>query len=1169
MHKLSFTQKPPEAGGIFNGLLSALVAGEYYGDYLNSISFANQVIDDDPDAAPRGYANPAYTTVPRGDVIDPTNLISIALRSSHRRNPTGTVGYTHHHVALEHLAHISSMFAKWVTEFNVLYTQASLAQQSINAGNYTRLDSVREARYTDGDIEAFLAAVGRLDDGNISYPANKTLDVDVIYSRVMSQLQAEIAILDNIGFTLGENEARKYIGIGTIPKTGQNVCVTSAATFDKLFAAPWKRILTIPRSRELIREPFMERLNIALDGVDYTDLGNRLFVTITEGDDVLYIPHTLEGARTTWESLTAAIDGRNPLSTTAQTLAAGDANSGMYGHSNDAANTFVDTWLNQFYDMGDLVQALMEGTLDAREAGLLSILLAPLITDVDAAGNPVNNAIVGEVNASTGALGSANVILPGCTNFISGSIDALGHEVTFTGLDNSLNMHSLPNGILYVGDCGSAKATSWIRILRSLRLNFPMEAQLLLTKTGRSKKTLALTANRIASMDSLISEAVSNGQRDGYINSPALAFNVTRLTRAEQEGPVVGGTLLSAANPGQSCTSPLLLSGGNGWDRTDNSDGRYIVNTDGATFNFEYGTPSRFTGEWDAGRFATWAPDFVSESIATGSGSLEVKVTRNLMCYPYAESAGGQIQPRYSVGSTGALGLTPLQILIDAANNSANNMSVALFDGVTEFAGYGSGLALESWSLQRGFMRGLASIVPNDNLDTVGFNRFFFPREEESLEDLGRITGVPAAVGATGYTSLPMASVPATSLPFNAYGAASLRCAPVNAWFWDPTRTQMLGPSVHRWAGVMSSDILPHPYLQHPVAITTAYVRVSDLVGRETPSEQNTSALLFSPQGSASFTSMGGYNVTASSDFVGDRVGVGHNWVANNASSSYQGYVNADVAADMGSGGVYANIAVPLADAVESIPLEICFRPLVNGCSRMPINRLCGTTIQRSDDEIAAGNCAGTLDTEVGAPWQTEGETITPVFTDASVAVVRPASSLIIRGKGLLFEGDVYTQRFLDLISWYTQTYTGEDTLVASPFSGFWAPWQDNTGFIGVSAPGIGSNFIGEPPYAPALVAFVAAGRSHQGNNLAVQPVMNDWFRKGQVLSGKHARMRARSLANPWVRGTDGAGYVHLRYDNSQLGPVFAALESSILGMGQVLVTGLTNSLFLEVQMAN
>jgi len=1179
MHKYAVTAKPPEAGGVFNSLIAASVAGRSFGDYNGALSFIRGVDMDNPDAAPRGYSNPEYNAVPRMAALDPSSPLAIALESRHRRDPTGTVGYTHHHVAVEHLSHISAMFARWVTEFNVLYAAASAAQASKNAGQYVRLDSVREARYTDGDVEAFLAAVGPLTDGNIAYPAGKTLDVDIIYQRVMTQLVAELPILDHIGFAIGEGDARRYIGLGTVPKTGQNVCVLSSETYDKLISAPWKRILTIPRVRDMIREQFEQRLTAAAEG--HYGPGSNGMISIVEGDDILYLPHQIDGEVITWDTMCAAIDARNPLNTDTTNLGVGSTDVERSGCYNGGGQVLtIDTWLNQFYDKGDLALSILEGDVDVLTPGLHCVLLSSPVVD------DAGNIVIGELANNSGCLTTTNLITGDAINVISGAQDMVFlDDYTMSDSDTDGNWQPvsdehcttlLPNGLLNIGSCGSAKATSWIRILRHLRLNYPQEAKLLLEKSGRSKKTLPQGVNRIASMDSLLAEVMSNGQRDGYINSPTIAFNVTRLTRDEQDGPIFAGSTVGLNNPSTGSASPIMATEANGWDRVDNSDGRYIVTPNGLTVNFEHGTPSRFSGEWDAGRIATWCTDFTSDSVALGSGSVEVEVTRNLLSYPCADTGAATLQPRYVPWSSGAQTTssgtyqTMWDWLAQLPNPDVFSTEVSeLF----EFAGYGGGIALESYHVTRGFVRGLGQRAFGANNIGIGTG-YYAPRSVGSIRDSSRraflapTTTITGNVGGTSTTLDVFVNGDFSNIGTEFMnGSVSSHASPMCVWQWDPNRTQMLGTSVHRWTGVYFDSLLPHPYLPHPIAVSTAYCRLSDLIGREDANENPCAVTLIGQPSNL----LRGFGYQDSGIILIDRTPFGSEQVGdgavpgvyvNNPSSSWKGYVSTDVAQDLITGGSsWAPSGIPTADTAEVLPTYEMFSLITNGCNRTPTAHTRLSILWNGNDQASCA-VAGQSSFLVYAPWQVEGEVNVCVGDGYGVLTgVCPGSALTIRGKGLLFEGDLYTASFNDVMAWYVATYSGERSLVFSPFPGYWAPYSANNGFISVAAPGVGANYN----LTAGQVDTLKPATSSVGVNL----VQNDWFRKAADLSSKHARMRSGSLVNPWIRAGGEPGLVHMRYDNSMLGPIFSAMEKQLTDLGYTLTTGLTNSLFLEVQMAN
>lgn len=219
----------------------------------------------------------------------------------------------------------------------------------------------------------------------------------------------------------------------------------------------------------------------------------------------------------------------------------------------------------------------------------------------------------------------------------------------------------------------------------------------------------------------------------------------------------------------------------------------------------------------------------------------------------------------------------------------------------------------------------------------------------------------------------------------------------------------------------------------------------------------------------------------------------------------------------------------------------------------------------------ATSNLGGDSTLDKLVPMVLEGENLfygTP--SNAPVATrnfSRPAMSLQISGKGLLFEGDTFTANVLSPMAWYNFVYTGDTPILNGALPNFWAPYQaDGLGFTSVAEPGVGANFTGSASAAEKVAALATLKYELTGNG--VNGVGNDWFRKDLTLSSKHARMRPM-LPNPWIRSAGGPGFSHLRYDNSQIGGVYDEVLDSVLALGRSLQVGLTNSDFLTIQIAN
>jgi len=1156
MHTYTLTTKPPEGSGTFNALLGAVVAGRYYGETNSSLSFEDSAINASPESAPRGYNGAGYNVVPHMSAVDPTSMMSLGAEAAFRRNPVGTVGYTHDHVAVEMLSHISAKFARWLADFLVLYESAKLAQEAIAAGKFAKIDEEREVRYHEGAISEFLAAVGSLDDGNVSYPASRTIDVNVIFARVMKTFEANINIIDEIGYRVGEKEASRSIGTAVMPKSGIAVKVVSPSTYDSIVSHRWKRLLPLARSRDILRPVFEERLRCVIDAADPADT----FVTITEGGESLLIPTQIGGQPTTWSSLTEAIDARPGLST-CYTL------SGSAG-----SRTFDDVWTNQFYTQGELVRELLSGRLDPLAGdSILSVLLANPILDAG-----TTNVIVGPVTGSTGALSSYNLIqadvaspITGSINVIDGADSDADRVITFTPLITGSTDSVLPNGILEIGSCGQASAVDWMNILRHLQLNYPQRVKQLMLQSGRAKKSLPVKGNRLQAFDQLLSQVCANGQRDGYINMPSLAFNVTRNTRTEQEGPVSAGTF--SATDGTVMVSPSFVSDMNGWDRMDSSDGRYFSDIDGNVYNLTGDTPSRFTGEWDAGRYAVWAADFAPDSIAAGSPNIEGRVALNLLSLPMSESASGDLTPRYAPTYTAGSSVAALHAVDVAERDEIDKYYVAIATQAQETGGYIGASKHESYHHTRGFMRGLALCLPDEVNIIGGAASYYGPNEAIGTDNRGRLVdsaGNDLTVTAIGSTNTPVYNaLPASSAAFKVdVTGAAIRMAPGANWLWDPTRAQIFGTSWHRWSGTVFNDILPHPYAPFPVAVPTSVMRISDLVGVCLATETSCTAQLHgtattgwnSLTGSA-VTVTGVNNALANADTYG----CPQVTAFTNAGSNWAAQVGSAISDDMSTNTNW-DLLTPVQDTAAMIPAYDMIYSIRNGCQGDPFGESTIAGVAKGLDDVALSTLSGDTNSLRLAPTLLSGECFFP-SVDTSPSSTHSQRTLEIRGKGLVFQGDTTTRIAMNPRSWFNFVYNGDMSLTDGPTPGYWGSFSVTNGIVGVAPSNAATNFTGltgssSPSYLQAF-AVLKFGVDYSG----VGSVSNNWFRKSADLSDRHARMRA-TMPNPWVRADNSPGFAHLRYDNSQIGPVFSSISAGMLSEGRSYQIGLTDTDFLSIQ---
>lgn len=1152
MHTYSLVSKPPEASGVFNGLLAAVVAGQSYGEANSALSFENQEIFDNPDGAPRGFNNAKYSVVPHASDIDPTSYMALASETAFRRAPIGTVGYTHDHVAVELLSHISAMFARWYTELDVLYAAASTAQKEMEQGMFQKIDETREVRYGAGHISDYLAAVGSLSDGNISYPASRTIDVDVIHARIKTALTENLGVLDHIGYSMGESMAKKHIGLSSYPKTGYNMKVLQASTYDNIVSARWARLLTCPRSREILRPVFEERFA----SLDPGSGKGAAFYKLLEGNGTLYIPDDISDV----DAMLKAIDQRPKLSDAVYEISSG---------------AFKDNWLNQFYTKGDLVVALLKGDVDVlKHDSVLSVLLSNPIAD------GTNNVILGPVDYDTGALGSYNIITKNAVNPITGSINVMDtvatgtSKFTFVGLDMSSMDTVLPNGILDIGSCGEATALNWIEILRHLNLNYPQRVRSLMEAAGRSKKTLPSSVNRIASPDQLISSAIANGQRDGYINSPALAFNVTRKVRSEQEGPTFAASRYSPVDEGHKSVSSYMVSDLNGWDRTDTSTGKYIVDTNGQLHNIDKGVSSRFTGEWDAGRYATWRTDFAADTIAAGTPNIEARVAENLLSLPFGKDVNGGVTLR-TVPSYASATSTFNNTIAEWYRRTSTAGVLAPHRGSQSFAevenlgdeAYNHSWKWESYHPTRGFMRGLATVLPSDtNIVGAGYHG---PHEATGLKNRGRISSFTSTL-LTG----PGVTVFTTSNYTNGPMFGTSKQAPGLNWFWDPTRAQIFGKSWHRWSGHFFNGVLPHPYAPHPIAVPTSVCRITDLVGDDLPTEQVCGAELHSATTTPAWEALTGGAIPKQFSRSGTHSpeqGTMKAALATNQSTSWPAAVSSRIAmALQGSSSSWDYAADTLSGIQENqayIPAMEYLFLVRNGCQSSVEGAATAVGVMDSLNDAAVAPMGGYSTGVMRVPLRMEGEVLTNSI-DGSVD-----RTLQIRGKGLLFAGDMYSVNSTSVMAWMAITYAREATPINGPIRTIWGNTTEQRTFLSMEAPNVGTNFMGDISgsiLSPTSEKFAVTKALNLDipQFVGVSGVKNDWFRKSETLSDLHSRMRAM-IPNPWNTGSGVSGYAHLRYENDQVGPIYTAFQGKLLNDGRAGQAGLKNTDFLSIQQAN
>jgi len=1178
MYKLSTVSKPAEPTSMFNALISAKVLGDIH-ENGNFLSWADEKAFENPDAAYRGPNNLSYEVTPSMADLDPTCILAQAIEAANYRNPVGSVGYTHHHRALNTLSGLGSMFMSWVRSYNTLATVAATAQKDIKSGVRTQITDTRTIYKGAGDIEAFLMATGNIKGGVLAYPDKDEIDVNRVYNIVMNQLSLVLSPLDNEGCKIGEINSSRSVGIGTLPGIGEACAFLPANVIDSLYRSPWRHVFANPQVRDMMRDIIRDRLDFRNCG----QASDAHYIAIAEGDDVLYIPSmtnaaalgsTITDMEAYLDKIFSLIDARNSLADS------------HYAKDRDSV------WTDQFYTTGDLVKAIfVDRTLNPQTKGSrLNVLLGvPKLKTFDSVSLPTYGDVLG-----TGALASTQQIhADGSTsmNHIHGMIDyvqtnagnadgqtALGGYVTLTEGRTDVG---LPNGIMYLGDCATASATDWIEILRWLDRSLPTEVRMLLDKTGRAKRSLPKAATaKIASTDALLAEMISSGQRDGYLPKLSASFNVDRKTRVENEGPMIGSASPDAS--GNYAASPWIRYLGNGWNKTDDSAGLHVMDYLGNNYNLD-ASPGMFTGQFEAGRFSRWQHATIPASVGAGSSDVASVVADNLLSLPMKDTTIRSYvddvnRDQFSVTTKHMVPeFKDLSAIITITNTLDTqtklfNMSAATSD-TTRWSSYHPEL---------GFMRGLGSIFGAEGGK---------PTELEGQQTYAALSG-QSTLGAA-----------ASPVFFAVGGANYLKCSTDgsgvlvglsgtrksvfrNTWFWDPTRAQITGRSWQQWAGIFFGNILPHPYATTPFYVPTSQMKLSEIntIGMETATERTIHAVKCVPlaQKSGTLHPTRGYesepyvplvnwptNATLNGRIEEDYGSCNGLMVIGSMASNTSmlvGSYNAKVE-DVYSGTHVSGASFnPVTASTVNLGIVPTFQAtigILNGCGRNPINRasaigLNATNAAAIGSLAAPGTNPGDASNkDAPIPFMYQGENVVPVGDNfASIEGIS-----IAHGPGLCPDEGMVAPTILDPIHWLAGVYNGAGTYRHSSML------QDVVG---------GSSKL---TYSAMYVGAIGACQSgtltdtlaSKSRDMTSTFVENPWFARngGFAPTNRRARDRDDKLKHPWVRGESESGMLSYKYDLSDVDFRFFKIKDNMRILGDALNSGLNNSLFLELQRAN
>jgi len=618
------TNKSSVPRGVINALLGPLIRARTTGYDTNRLNFLTDIehLNSTAVDAPVGYVprRGVYENiVPPLHALDPTSKLAKSTQLFFENDRTASIGRTSTIREKVYNFAISGDFAEWWKQFCLAGALALDAERAIKKGTREKLDDHLNIFEGEGYIEAFLTMCGDLNDPFIGMSDHDDVDVEKIFSRVVSQLKTVIDAISQDGYKAVADELSNIIGIGLSPVDKGTVTLMKAEVFEKCYSGNLKRLLVHPHARRMARDVILSRIPANVCGIDAP-------FTITQGHDTLIIPgHIMAEAtpQAVFEAMTDAIDARPGLGTA------------MY-----QADSFLDAggFVSQFYTKGDLVRAIfIEETVDPLQESNLCVLLSM----------PVNDAIQGEPGFTvsdyipgTGGLGSITTVRSNRINYIAGmqlhyqtvssELNEGGGSVAERTFDRNM-MFALPNGILDMSSPSNATAFDWMEFMRWYRRARSPELERVLSIRGENKTLVKmdLTVLKPALSNALAAYEKLNydSQRDGVMQPAMASFNMSKELRLEQQGPA-----LIDLSPH---IGPALLGPSNGWNRTEDNTHVTRTSLDGATLPLAGDIPSSFFGEPQGKK--TPSPclpkGLVSEELL-GSNNPELEVAYNMLSLP-------------------------------------------------------------------------------------------------------------------------------------------------------------------------------------------------------------------------------------------------------------------------------------------------------------------------------------------------------------------------------------------------------------------------------------------------------------------------------------------------------------------------------------------------------
>jgi hypothetical protein len=1102
--------------------------------------------------APKGWFPPTYTVKPHPVDLDPTALMYLERAEAEKDRPSSLIGRSSIQAELYDIGAMSSQFGEFWKRLCVIYGRALEAQKNIDQNTRKLLSGSRTVYEGDGDIAAFVMAVGPLTQSEIGLSLNDEVRVQSIMARVIDALKPHMDALDQIGFARGVLHLENTVGTGTLPHDGSAVTYLAAEDFETLYNNPMKRALTNPHARELLRQALTSRFTAEFIGLEED------FV-IAEGTDLFIVPqvHMNDATSPTdlFDTLCTIVDGMSPL------------------QGADYSRNAVD-FLDQFRFTGDLVNALfVNETVTGLGHSYLEVFLSA----------PNADQIQGQLGITldpqiweTGGLGSISQSIGNRCNMINGMTPWYpSFSPTMQGGNADLALQPmLPNQIMYMGSPASVTALDWLSFLQWYRRAHSSEAKSILDSTGRRKQDLKLVSTALADPGAAVADMISNSQRNGVSSKAYASFNLSKYGRIGQQGPVLVDTCPELG--------PAVVAGLNEWTRLENTGTIRRIGLDGeAIAHPSSGLCSSFVGE-PQGRKAP--SPLITPRIPTpqqlGDTDIDRHVATNLLSLPTTLD-GTATLPHVTEVTTHF----PSKGMVFNNNFNQRLTSVPQLWNLHPTEGFKRGYMMGgttsgSWSGPSNMDNALATWAR----ETTG------PGYSLSVNTaaMGVITLALAKPGTASSADHPSDYISA-GLPVEyglqpyygttgLYGTATL---PRSAWYWDPCRTVAVGRTNKALYGSLYQDVCFSAAQDQFVTVATGAIRLRDLQSID-PSTLSTCGAMLYPTTTSGVTSISaatGVSMALQQDKAILDSRIEQELGAYPAILPTQGWFdrmdvvserfalihNALIGVVTAANQVYT--AVTASSPIVSVAGLSVFRrtmATMNACSKNPINRVSGHGINATDG-VFLGVTYWPVNPSGTQPLYHDGPNILPLNDDAN--------ALQISGSGMCNEG-YFAAHPYSIMSYLTRTIT-DTNLISSP-----APYP--TGeyaepyLSAVAGAGPRANPNRQVTLDIPNVSVWSVGNTRIGVLPATSSTTNRWFISDDNGVGAAPPMHMADIResgrydieNPWTRkNNDGYGYEVLSYDPSAAARIMTATaREGLLKMGDPQRAGFTNEMWLKIQ---